>query len=539
MKKIKFSKGFKIIIIILFTILFLTIFSLLLPENFNDKDNDKLLFSTAVGMSDKDRIADFNDICNELESNAPMIFKYESLYKISYTEIKKYYYNLILNCKSDFEYYAYLAGFFNNIPSGHLKLCYPNMEYLTFRESFINADNYSFVSALNYWENILKSECEKYYDFNEEIYSFTYFEGNYYSLQTENTVSDYAKLTKINEIPVDEYIKISPMYTKLQYDHINKKSFREYLIFNDSYGEKCTIEFETQTGKKTIKECYLGIEFEVVHYLKPHFISLENINETELENCENPTENIDFTSNEIEYGSVYSYKDIENNLLYFKLDSFKDDGLIVVDIFKNTAKDIENIIIDLRENQGGYIEISEKLISEIISEDIIINDEIFYTKSAEKHYNEYIENYAVDIYNSLSPRAIKANTKDNKNIYVLISSRTLSAADDFTAVVKDNNLGTIIGANTQGERYGTPFMNISKISELPYNFTPFCYINPDGTDNSTYGTSPDIYIEYTLNSRIKKQEILKSNNNPEKFENRLLWDNVLMETIEKIKEMED
>lgn len=64
-------------------------------------------------------------------------------------------------------------------------------------------------------------------------------------------------------------------------------------------------------------------------------------------------------------------------------------------------------------------------------------------------------------------------------------------------------------------------------------------INNDGTDNSVYGTSPDIYSELSIENYIIQQELIDNGEDPYTYENRLKWDNVLIETLELIKEDEN
>ena len=82
-----------------------------------------------------------------------------------------------------------------------------------------------------------------------------------------------------------------------------------------------------------------------------------------------------------------------------------------------------------------------------------------------------------------------------------------------------------------GEGLGrTAFIDIMPNSKLTFRVYDSQSFNANGTDNSIYGTSPDYYIPYTFESITKRNQL----QNVYDYENRLKWDNVLLETIEMI-----
>ena len=75
-----------------------------------------------------------------------------------------------------------------------------------------------------------------------------------------------------------------------------------------------------------------------------------------------------------------------------------------------------------------------------------------------------------------------------------LRSGTGSAADRFASDMKNAKLAVLIGNNTGGEG----LMASYKASYLPnsglvYIYMPGAAKNPDGSDNSAIGTSPNIY----------------------------------------------
>lgn len=129
---------------------------------------------------------------------------------------------------------------------------------------------------------------------------------------------------------------------------------------------------------------------------------------------------------------VYVEKD-ENNY-YMDVDIFKGRTLYEhVHKNKREINTYDNLIIDLRNNPGGVIEESKK-VSDLFIEK---NKVLFY----EENNNEILT------YRSEVDKEI-----NNKKIYIIIDSRTASAAEIFTLALKKNlDNVTIIGETSKGK----------------------------------------------------------------------------------------
>ena len=97
---------------------------------FSRTDKCRITLDTESGLSSEHRIKDFKNMVEYIEDNVPFIYDYEELYGISFEDTQEYYYKLISSAEDDFEYYALMQGFINNIPSGHLTLGYPNVNFV-------------------------------------------------------------------------------------------------------------------------------------------------------------------------------------------------------------------------------------------------------------------------------------------------------------------------------------------------------------------------------------------------------------------------
>lgn len=500
--------------------------------------NHEIYLDKSMGMTSEQRLKDFNDMTKFIEKNVSFIYDYEELYGISFDDMKNYYAKLVRNAESDYEYYCLIQGFINNIPSGHMTMGYPNQDYIPELYKYRTSDYPQFGKACEYWENILHNECKKYYDEDYSLHVFYYLNGEYVESEYTNSVNNIpysgARLLSVNGMPVDEFVKLCPLTHKLNYDFQDGKAFREILIFNNISGEKCTIEYMTGNGEVVSKNAYYGTSAVVSNYIEyfrsiddPH-VNVENNYEIEENNISN----------------IYTFFDETNNIEYIKFNDFSLGGSEALKFIQETELP-DNIIIDLRENGGGMKSICDALTGALSEKDIEFNAKIYTTRKyddckAERRSGLPFESRFKKLYSQMEENLICGKSAKKYNIYVLVSPVSLSAADRFAAIVKESGMGTVVGSfNTGGEAFGSPDIAVLEKSGLYFYFTDYKYINPDGTDNSVYGTAPDTYI--TLNDDFikKRDELILQNINYETYENRMKWDNVLTETIEMIKENEN
>jgi C-terminal processing protease CtpA/Prc len=219
-----------------------------------------------------------------------------------------------------------------------------------------------------------------------------------------------------------------------------------------------------------------------------------------------------------QYGSdedFLVYEDDENQISYVQLNSMGDtDGNKVYDALKNLKYD--NVILDLRYNYGGNVSYaSDYIYPALFADDIketgtwympvtsenksIIKNPYAYIIIKPKKTTEAPYGSADTYYSSKLTRQYKGKQKQNKNVIILTRMNTGSAADRFVSDMKKNNMATVIGNNTGGEGLASSYNMVS----LPNSKVAFIYMpggakNPDGTDNSSYGTAPDYYVTQSV-----------------------------------------
>ena len=544
MKKNKSANKLKAIIVSgLLTVIILTaagviFYSLGKTDSFYLRE---ITLNSSNGMTIQQYSEDFELLCSQIEENIPMLYDHEELYGISYEEIKKYYENAIKKADTDYKYYSIVRSFFNNIPSRHLAAGFPLTSSIDseFRKSF--EENISFVSAQEYWFDVLHDECQKYYDRAINQMIFAYYSGEYRGIAKQTGHDVYsinkAALLTVNNIPVDEFIKICPSVSKIKYDHINQKPMRDTLIFNDSLGEECIIEYLDSAGKKHTMQAFYGFESDPVITYMDYFKRIDGV--ISADNSQTYPDSEDY----IRTGSMRLKRNEQYDVLYAEIDSFDDagaNGEAMANAISLSSDGIGNIIIDLRNNRGGFYEYALDVLGALSAESIEITKEIYVTEAFRQQFKDkrlYEFDTNTGLYKRSEKETVMGTANEKKNIYLLISDTTASAADMLAYEFKQNDLGTVIGTNnTGGESYGMLCINYSDISGIYYTYTGYSSYNPDSSVNSVYGTSPDIYLNTYVDNYFIRDKISEDGHDPYDWENRLKWDNPLSDTLKMIKE---
>jgi C-terminal processing protease CtpA/Prc len=215
------------------------------------------------------------------------------------------------------------------------------------------------------------------------------------------------------------------------------------------------------------------------------------------------------------------------------------NGAKVKKAIKNAKYD--NVILDLRENSGGNIEYASDYIYPYLYADDVSEQNYWYMPSTDEN-NSVLKN----IFNRLILKPKKADDSPfesdvamkkflakydysgkadkDKSVIILSGTDSGSACDRFISDMKNSGKATVIGNNTGGEGLMYSYNCIS----LPNSKLMCIYMlggakNPDGTDNSVYGTSPDIYVSQTVDSFYAEEK-----SDSWDYEYKLYKDNVLM-----------
>ncbi len=166
------------------------------------------------------------------------------------------------------------------------------------------------------------------------------------------------------------------------------------------------------------------------------------------------------------------------------------DGLVTLSSFSEQSGDdfaqalgrlksegAQNLIIDLRNNTGGYLSAARKIASSLLPNDTPIYMERM-SDGSEKTTNTS-SNYA---------------QVDFDHIYILQNGNTASASEVLIGALKDNmpDKVTLIGTNTYGK--GTEQISKAFSDGTSIKYTVAEWLTPNGTSINEIGFAPDVEV---------------------------------------------
>ena len=137
-------------------------------------------------------------------------------------------------------------------------------------------------------------------------------------------------------------------------------------------------------------------------------------------------------------------------------------------------KKIENIIIDLRDNSGGYLDQAVQIADLFLGEGQLITT----------------EDHKIDLFD----RVYNATGEAKKyNTVIIINGMSASASEVLTAALKENEAARVVGEKSYGK--GT----VQTLSQAPFNgmikYTTAYYLTPLGNNIHKLGITPDVNVK--------------------------------------------
>ncbi len=144
---------------------------------------------------------------------------------------------------------------------------------------------------------------------------------------------------------------------------------------------------------------------------------------------------IDLTRGRVNIKSVDLAYMLNDSIGYIKLDRFARNTYREFKTSLNTLTDkgMTDLVLDLRGNGGGFIDIANRIIDEFLEDDKLI----VFTKN---NKGEIDESYATSV-----------GSFEKGGLYVLIDENSASASEIVAGALQDNDKGTIIGRRSFGK----------------------------------------------------------------------------------------
>ncbi|MFA6897296.1 MAG: S41 family peptidase [Patescibacteria group bacterium] len=169
----------------------------------------------------------------------------------------------------------------------------------------------------------------------------------------------------------------------------------------------------------------------------------------------------------------------EGQVAYIEITQFKQDTAKELDaqIGDILAQDPKSIVLDLRNNPGGYLNVVVDVAGRFIDEGqtVVIEES---GKGEPKVY-----------------KASGGKRFNNLPIAVLVNEGSASAAEILAGALKDNKLGTLVGKKTFGKGLVQGISELGDGSAL--KITVAKWMTPNGNNINKDGIAPDVEVEFS------------------------------------------
>lgn len=170
---------------------------------------------------------------------------------------------------------------------------------------------------------------------------------------------------------------------------------------------------------------------------------------------------------------------VDGNIGYIQVTRFSTDTSDLVSAAVNDfkSKNIKGIVLDLRNNPGGYLNAAVDVSSEWLKEGQLVVEE--------KRDGKVTQDY----------KALSTGVVQGVPTVVLINEGSASASEITAGALKDNNAATIIGVKSFGKGSVQEVTNFNNGSLL--KVTVARWFTPNGKNIDKEGIEPDIKVELT------------------------------------------
>lgn len=204
--------------------------------------------------------------------------------------------------------------------------------------------------------------------------------------------------------------------------------------------------------------------------------------------------NVDVNRGKINIKSVDVAYMLNDSIGYIKLDRFARNSYVE---FKKSLKTLlkkgmSDLILDLRGNGGGYIDIANKIADEFLEDDKLI----VFTKNNKGTVHKLY--------------ATEKGSFENGELYVLIDENSASASEIVAGALQDNDKGTIIGRRSFGKGLVQEEMELGDGSAV--RLTTARYYTPTGRSiqkpyKKSDGNKNHIVYDADINQRYYNGEL--------------------------------
>ena len=178
---------------------------------------------------------------------------------------------------------------------------------------------------------------------------------------------------------------------------------------------------------------------------------------------------------------------MENNIAYIDISQFNEDTAVELDNYINDilVKNPSGIILDLRNNSGGYLTVANKITSRFIDSGDVIVIESY--KDEEKIH-----------------RSKGGQRFSGIPIVVLINEGSASASEILAGALKDNDKAKLVGEKTFGKGLVQIMEDLKDGSAIKISVSR--WLTPNRVDINENGIEPDFEVELTIDDYLNDRD---------------------------------
>lgn len=167
----------------------------------------------------------------------------------------------------------------------------------------------------------------------------------------------------------------------------------------------------------------------------------------------------------------------EGDIGYIKIRRFGDD---TIEATRTAAADLKNkgaraVVVDLRDNPGGYLEGAVKVTSEFMASGVVVEERSKFIKTGEKQ------------------EAVRGGLMTEIPVVLLINGGSASASEIMAGALKDNGRAVLVGEKSYGKGSVQEVVELSDGNSL--KITVAHWYTPKGVNISKEGIKPDVEIK--------------------------------------------
>ena len=188
--------------------------------------------------------------------------------------------------------------------------------------------------------------------------------------------------------------------------------------------------------------------------------------------------NFEITRAEVPIKSVEASYMISPKLGYIKINRFAESTYLEFEkSFEDLlAKGASNLVLDFRDNPGGFLQIAEQVVDEFLGDGKLI----LFTKNKT---NDTVESFAT-----------AKGQFEQAEVYVLINENSASASEIVAGALQDNDRGTIVGRRSFGKGLVQQEMDLGDGSAI--RLTTSRYYTPTGRSiQRSYANGSEAYYD--------------------------------------------